>query len=46
MIKEVYDYLKEIQIIDTHEHLTPFEKDRPRRDVISEFLTIKVSRFC
>ena len=39
MIKEIYDSIKNIPIIDTHEHLDPFEKDRPRTDVIGGFLT-------
>ena len=38
MIKEIYDYLKDIQIIDTHEHLAPFQKERPRGDVLTDFL--------
>jgi hypothetical protein len=38
MIKELYDYIKSIQIIDTHEHLPPLESARERHDVISEYL--------
>lgn len=38
MINEIYDYIKGIQIIDTHEHLPPFEYARERQDVISEYL--------
>lgn len=39
MNREIYDYLKEIEIFDTHEHLAPFEKDRAHGDVISDYLT-------
>lgn len=38
MINEIYDYIKGIQIIDTHEHLPPFESARERHDVISDYL--------
>lgn len=38
-----YDSLREhvftLPIIDTHEHLTPFEAKRPRIDVLAEYLT-------
>lgn len=37
MIQEIYDYIKNIPIIDTHEHLNPFEKERPFTDVIGGF---------
>jgi predicted TIM-barrel fold metal-dependent hydrolase len=38
MINEIYDYIKSLQIIDTHEHLPSLESYRGRHDVISEFL--------
>jgi len=38
MLGDLTDYLMELEIIDTHEHLAPFEKDRPRGDVLSDFL--------
>jgi glucuronate isomerase len=36
---EILDYINSLEIIDTHEHLIPFESQRERGDVISEFLT-------
>ena len=39
MIREIYDYIRTLPIIDTHEHLPEFERLRPRNDVIAEFLT-------
>jgi glucuronate isomerase len=36
---EILDYINSLEIIDTHEHLMPFEKQREHNDVISEFLT-------
>lgn len=39
MIRDIYDYVKRLSIIDTHEHLPFFEKQRQRNDVIAEFLT-------
>lgn len=39
MIQELYQYINDLEIIDTHEHLPCFEKDRPRNDVIDEFLS-------
>ena len=39
MINAIYDYLKDIEIIDTHEHLQPLEKNRVKNDVIDEFLS-------
>ena len=38
MIQEIYDYVKQLQIIDTHEHLPAFECKREKNDVITEFL--------
>lgn len=38
MIREIYDYVKELTIIDTHEHLPAFESKRDHNDIISEFL--------
>ena len=38
MINEIYEYIKGIQIIDTHEHLPHFESARARHDVLSEYL--------
>lgn len=38
MINEIYEYIKGMQIIDTHEHLPAFESERERHDVISEYL--------
>ncbi len=39
MIKEIYDYIKNVPIVDTHEHLPCFEIERPHNDVIAEFLS-------
>lgn len=39
MNTEILDYINNLEIIDTHEHLMPFESQRERNDVISEFLT-------
>lgn len=36
---EILDYINNLEIIDTHEHLIPFESQREQNDVISEFLT-------
>ena len=36
---EILDYINSLEIIDTHEHLTPFEAQREQNDVISEYLT-------
>src|SRR5690554_846234 len=38
VINEIYEYIKGMQIIDTHEHLPAFESERERHDVISEYL--------
>lgn len=38
MINEIYDFIKDLQIIDTHEHLPSRESARKRHDVLSEFL--------
>lgn len=38
MIQEIYDYVMQLQIIDTHEHLPAFEHNREKNDVIAEFL--------
>lgn len=38
MNNEILDYINSIEIIDTHEHLAPFETLRERNDVIGEFL--------
>lgn len=40
---EILDYINSLEIIDTHEHLMPFETQREKNDVISEFLTHYVS---
>jgi hypothetical protein len=39
MNRELLDYLKGLEIIDTHEHLTPREEQRSPGDVLSEYLT-------
>ena len=37
---EILDYIKKLEIIDTHEHLPSFEADRERdTDVLKEYLT-------
>lgn len=36
---DILDYINSLEIIDTHEHLMPFETQREHNDVISEFLT-------
>ena len=37
---EILDYLKKLEIIDTHEHLPSFEADREKdTDVLKEYLT-------
>ena len=36
---EILDYINNLEIFDTHEHLVPFEAQREHNDVISEFLT-------
>lgn len=36
---EILDYINRLEIIDTHEHLMPFEAQREHNDVISEYLT-------
>ena len=42
---EIYGYLKDIEIIDTHEHLPPWEKKRNTDgDVFSEFLQHYMNR--
>lgn len=38
MIKELYDYIASLQIIDTHEHLEPFEIYSPSHDIFADFL--------
>lgn len=38
MIREIEEYVNGLEIIDTHEHLAPFEKERPKRDFYGEFL--------
>lgn len=38
MIKELYDYIFDLEIIDTHEHLPPFESMRKTGDVFADFL--------
>ncbi|MCH1982425.1 amidohydrolase family protein [Ruminococcus sp. OA3] len=38
MIQEIYDYVKQLQMIDTHEHLPAYEHMREKNDVITEFL--------
>lgn len=39
MIQDIYNHVKGCRIIDTHEHLPFFERQRPRNDVVTEFLT-------
>ena len=39
MIREIYDYINRLTIIDTHEHLPAFEHRRADNDVIAELLT-------
>jgi hypothetical protein len=36
---DIMDYINSLEIIDTHEHLLPFEAQREQNDVISEYLT-------
>lgn len=36
---EILDYINNLEIIDTHEHIMAFEAQREHNDVISEFLT-------
>ena len=37
--EEIYDYVKTLEIIDTHEHLPPFEHLRDKdTDVLREYL--------
>ena len=37
---EIFNYVKELEIIDTHEHLPSFEADRDKNaDVLKEYLT-------
>lgn len=36
---EILDYINSLEIIDTHEHLMPFETQREHNDVISEYLS-------
>ena len=31
MIQEIYDYVMQLQIIDTHEHLPAFEHNREKK---------------
>jgi hypothetical protein len=38
MDSEIFNFVGRIPIIDTHEHLPPFEKDRARTDVFGEYL--------
>lgn len=39
MVRELYDYIRQIPVIDTHEHLPAYENKRPDHDVIEEFLS-------
>jgi predicted TIM-barrel fold metal-dependent hydrolase len=36
---DILDYINNLEIIDTHEHLLPFEAQREHNDVVSEYLT-------
>jgi glucuronate isomerase len=37
--EEIYDYVKDLEVIDTHEHLPPFERLREKdTDVLKEYL--------
>ncbi len=36
---DILDYINGLEIVDTHEHLIPFETKREHNDVISEYLT-------
>ena len=38
MIQEIYDYVKTLPLIDTHEHLPGFEKNHHYVDVLADFL--------
>jgi len=40
MNEQLLEHIENLEIIDTHEHLSPFEKDRDRdTDVLKEYLT-------
>lgn len=39
IFEELFEYIKDLEIIDTHEHLPPFEKEREKdTDVLKEYL--------
>ena len=40
MVRELYDYIRQIPVIDTHEHLPAYENKRPDHDVIEEFYQV------
>lgn len=34
----LFEYIQSLEIIDTHEHLAAFEHQRPKTDVLQEYL--------